>query len=712
MLHNTTAHVISPLILVIDDDMVTRHTVSKILKAKGYRTVQAAEGDEGLRAFSQCEPDLVLLDMTMPGMDGVEVCRRIRQSGAREAMPVVMLTGMEDKESIQRSFDVGATDFITKPINWSLLAQRLAYALRGSEMFRQLEHSQLQLREAQRIARMGYWTLDVAKNQVQMTEGANLTLGLPASQNCFALEELLQHVHQDDLDRVVESIGNTIDTSQGYKLEHRLLKADGSEAIVVQQGELRKDKEHPQGQLLGTIQDVTELHQAKAELEYQTYYDPLTDLPNRRSFEAQVAHMLSQAPEDSLFAVTFLGLDRFAQVNDSLSHSGGDRVLQVVADRLREAEAKGHFVSRFGGDVFALLFKDLHHIDDCENLVNQLLYRISDEIEVAGNELYMTASVGVSLFPLESEEGDELIKGAEAAMLRSKEQGGNRMTYRTVEMSAGAQQRLEMEKAMRRGIDNGEFEVFYQPQVDAASGAIIGMEALVRWRDPQRGLIRPDLFIPLAEETGLIIAIGEQVLREACRQTRVWWDMGYSLCVGVNASAKQFAREDFLPTIRSALAESGLPVEGLEIEVTESMAMNDFEASVEKLQALQDMGIKTSMDDFGTGYSSLSYLQQLPLDTLKVDQAFVRCIEGESNCEQGAIASAVIAMSHSLGLHVIAEGVETEFQYQFLKQQGSELLQGYLFGRPMPAEQFESLLATKSKGPIEQTMYESIRPSV
>ncbi len=700
----------SPLILVIDDDAVTRHTICKILHAKGYRTTEAASGEQGLTLFQKNPPDLVLLDMVMPGMGGLEVCRHIRRDSVSEAMPVVMLTGKDDKEAIEQAFEVGATDFMTKPVNWSLLAQRIIYALRGSEMYRQLAFSQRQLKEAQRIARMGYWTLDVENNKVRMSDGASELLGLPSKKRCFELDQLMQMVHKDDLERVVNAMSLTMVTGEPYKIEHRVTRGHGEETIMVQQGELRKDKEHPRGQVFGTVQDVTELHQARAELEYQTFFDPLTSLPNRRSLEKQVAMMLQDPPQESLFAVVFVGLDGFGKINDSLGHGGGDSVLHHISARLRELEEAGHFVSRFGGDVFALLLKNLQHVDQCDDAVKQLLYRISDVIEVLEHEIYITASIGVSLFPLESEDSSELLKGAEAAMLRSKAQGGNCMTYRTAEMSEGAQRRLAMEKAMRRGVDEGEFLVYYQPQINAQSGATVGMEALVRWQDPEKGLVRPDHFIPLAEDTGLIVPIGEQVLRQACRQTRSWLDMGFQLVVGVNVSALQLIRDDFIPTVRSALAESALPAEALEIEITESMAMNDFEGTVAKLQQLRDMGIKTSMDDFGTGYSSLSYLQQLPLDTLKVDQAFVSCIKGEgecADCENGAIASAVIAMSHSLGLHVIAEGVETEYQQDFLCQQGSETLQGYLFGRPMPAAEFEKHLLAAAAARQEEEM---VRP--
>ncbi len=688
----------SARILIIDDDSVTRHMVRGVLSKQGYTVDEADSGIAGVQLFERAPYDLVLLDMVMPNMSGEEACTILREE-AGEALPIIMLTGRDDRESIESAFNAGATDFLTKPVNWTLMGQRISYALRGSAIYHKLQRRQEQLAEAQRIAKMGYWTLDVEENMVRMSEGCQAILRLSRKKGCYALEELLERVHPDDLGRVMEQLGYAVDTGEPYKLEHRVVgDGPGEEAVVIQQGEVRPEPGYPRGRIMGTIQDVTELYQARKELEYQTYYDPLTDLPNRRSLEVQVAHLLEEGFEETLAAVVFVGLDHFAPINDSLGHRGGDQVLRIIAERLRALEAEGHFISRFSGDIFALVLKGLNHVDEGDELLGRILLMVAQGLDLDGHEIYLSASLGATVFPLESEESGELIKGAEAAMLHAKAEGGNRFVYRTAEMNDKAQARFAMEKAMRRGVEAGEFQVYYQPQVTAEDGRIIGMEALVRWLDPEKGLVRPDFFIPLAEETGLIVPIGRQVLFEACRRTRAWLDEGYELCVGVNVSALQFAQPDLVEMIAEALAESGLPPYLLEVEVTESMAMADYQSTIDKLSCIRAMGVKTSMDDFGTGYSSLSTLQQLPLDTLKVDQAFVRCITGSgeakdcSDCQNGAIASAVIAMSHSLGLHVIAEGVETEGQYRFLKMRGSEVLQGYLFDKPMPGDEFAALL--------------------
>jgi len=334
--------------------------------------------------------------------------------------------------------------------------------------------------------------------------------------------------------------------------------------------------------------------------------------------------------------------------------------------------------------------KKLKQIESLKYTPIIMLTGKKDSLSIRHSEVHNTASIGASVFPLESEEEMHLLIGAEAAMMLSQENGGDRYTYRTNRMNIETQKRLQLLKEIRTAIDNGEFVVYYQPQIDANSMNIVGMEALVRWLHPEQGMVSPDDFIPVAEESGLIIPLGDFVLEQACYQTKKWHDMGFKLDIGVNISAQQFDAEDFVYKIEDTLKKTGLPLNSLEVEITESMAMKDYQKAVVKLHALRELGIKTSMDDFGTGYSSLSQLQTLPLDTLKVDQAFVKAIKlNEENnnkrYENSAIPYAIIAMSHSLGLKVIAEGVETVDQCRFLQQQNSEVLQGYLFSKPVPA---------------------------
>ena len=695
-----------PLILIIDDDNVSRKTVAAILSKNGYDVTQAENGEEGIIQFQKTKPDLVLLDVVMPGLNGYEVCEKIRSICVEsiEAMPIVMLTGQNDAKSIESAFSAGATDFITKPVNLKLLGQRITYILRNSQNYKELQDKEKQLDRAQHIARLGYWRMEILSQQIFLSDQCAAMLKRTNDSIPPSYEEMMTLVHPDDRSTIIKTMEELFSTKSSYSLEHRILLANGKELFVVHQGEyISASNAKEQDYILGTIQDVTELREAQSEAQYQKYYDSATGLPNRQSFEIHLEHLVSD--HKNLTAVVFISLDQFSVLNETIGHEGGDYIFNIITKRLCEIERQGHYISRFAADRFALILRNILHFDDCEEIINSILNNIRHPIDYKNNKHYVTASIGISLFPIESNNSSELIQWAESAVQQAKDNGGDRFAFHTTERNQRAQQRLTLEQEMRKGIENNEFVVFYQPQVSASTGQIKGMEALVRWQHPERGMVSPGEFIPLAEETGLIIPIGEQVLRTACLNTQNWLQSGYALLVGVNLSAKQFALPNLIQIVESALADSHLPASALELEVTESMAMNDVEETIEKLKSLQALGIKTSLDDFGTGYSSLSYLQKMPLSTLKVDQSFVSCIEYDGvNLDKakhgsGAIAATVINLSNNLGLHVIAEGIETQSQFEFLQSFGELTLQGYYFSRPLPQDQFEKALFHKTALP-------------
>ena len=688
-----------PRILLIDDDNISRKTVAAILRKNSYDVVEAKDGEDGLAQFVKDKPDMVLLDVIMPGLNGYQVCEKIRSlcDESIESMPIVMLTGQNDAGSIESAFSAGATDFITKPVNLKLLGQRLIYILRNSQNYKELQDKEEQLDRAQHLARLGYWKMEPATQRISLSEQCSSMMGLNKASGYFSMEELMQHIHPDDRSKISNAIQKMISANSSYSMEHRLLLADGNELLVVHQAEyIKSSKLKEQDYILGTIQDVTELRKAQSEAEYQKYYDGTTGLPNRQSFELQLDNLTTD--DKTISAIVFVGIDQFSSLNETIGHKGGDYILKEIAGRLSELEGKGHYVCRFEGHRFAILLNKLNHIDDCENILNKILEKVRVPIQYNDNQHFLTASIGTSIFPIESDKTAELIQWAESALQQAKINGKDQFAFHSAERNLRAQKRLSLEQAMRKGIKKNEFVVFYQPQVSAATSQIIGMEALVRWQHPELGLVPPNDFIPLAEETGLIVPIGEHVLRTACRDTKQWNDKGYSLLVGVNLSAVQFNQPDLIDVVNSSLAESGLDASMLELEVTESMAMQNFDETVLKLQALQEIGIKRSLDDFGTGYSSLSYLQKMPLSTLKVDQSFVRCIECDATdvdgtkCSGGAIAATIINLSNNLDMHVIAEGVETIQQFNFLRNFGDLTLQGFYFSRPIPHEQFEKAL--------------------
>jgi len=681
-------------LLIVDDDSVTRKTLSQVLSRAGYDVVEATNGEEALACFGERRPDLVLLDVMMPVLDGFETCERIRENNDYQHVPVLMLTGLDDVESIDRAFDSGATDFITKPINWTLLLQRVRYALRTRNMAIDLQRNQERLSQAHHIARLGYWEMAVDSGEFRCSDELRQVLCLEGDEDCMTLNDFMSLVSDEDRGRVQMVITTTRGTGQGFDIEHRMQVAEGRQITVQHQGALALSDSGEPVMLMGTVQDISERKQAEALIEYQAFYDSLTDMPNRRLFSDHVQHALELgAGEESIVGVLFVGLDRFKIINDSLGHAAGDELLVEVAKRLKALRIEGVGISRFGGDVFALLVENAQDVNELDRIAQEVLSSLSYAMELQGHEYFVTASIGISVAPHDCKSLECMLQAADTAMYRAKELGGNSYQYFTSDMNARAQQRLSLESELRKAIEQEQFEVFYQPQVHAESREIISMEALLRWRHPQRGLVSPAEFIPVAEESGLIVPIGDWVLSQAC-STVAKWNQRFDkqLQIAVNLSARQFAHSDLMNSVRETLNASALPPELLELEVTESIAMEDIQGCIDTLHAFHDMGVKSSMDDFGTGYSSLSYLQQLPLHTLKIDRAFVKDINAAG--ENGDIAKAVIAMAHSLGMEVVAEGVETEEQFAFLREHGCDVIQGYLFSPPVDAGKVEALLTT------------------
>ena len=441
-----------------------------------------------------------------------------------------------------------------------------------------------------------------------------------------------------------------------------------------------------------TARMAKSLQQANAELKHMVLHDPLTHLPNRLLLEDRIGQAIGGCQRaGTRCAALFVDLDRFKSVNDSLGHFVGDELLRAVAERLRAAVRAEDTVSRLGGDEFVVLLRQVQDATDAATVGRKLVEHVSAPIQVHGHELRVTPSVGAAIFPDHGNSAQMLITNADAAMYHVKKSGRNGFCVFTAEMSTFFPDRLALEQDLRRALERRELELFYQPKFDVQSGAIAGMEALIRWRHPERGLVTPAEFIPLAEETGLIIPIGHWVLREACRQNRAWQRQGLApLRVAVNISVAQLRNEDLADSVALALRESGLEPRHLEVEVTESVVMQNASAALATLDRLSQMGIHLAVDDFGTGYSSLSYLRRFPLNTLKIDSSFIRDLSRNRN--DAEIVRAIIALAHSLHLQVVAEGVEHDEQLAVLRAFGSDQYQGFLRSEPLPAAAFERLL--------------------
>jgi diguanylate cyclase (GGDEF)-like protein/PAS domain S-box-containing protein len=500
-----------------------------------------------------------------------------------------------------------------------------------------------------------------------------------------------ESIHPRDVARAREAFEMVLNgEDQPAPVEFRFRRADGSWIHLEAVG--TNLLEYPGiGGVVLTSRDVTQRRIAEERIQYLAHHDTLTDLPNRALMRDRLQVSLAQAQRwHYVVAALFVDLDRFKLVNDTLGHAAGDRLLQEVATRLGRCTREGDTVARLGGDEFMVILPNLSHPQGAATVAQKILHALVKPVAIDGQEVFASASIGVSLFPADAATADDLIRNADAAMYSAKRMGRNNCQFYTADLNAQMQERLAIEHGLRLAQQRNELHLLYQPKVDLASRRIIGVEALVRWHHPSLGLISPDRFIPIAEETGLIVPIGEWVLRTACQKIRDWRDQGIELPVAVNLSARQFRQRNLAQTINDILSETGVPPSYLEIEITESDVMENAESAIATLDELKARGVNISIDDFGTGYSSLSYLKRFPLDILKIDRSFVRDIAFDS--DDAAIVEAIIALARSLDIKVVAEGVERESQVVFLNRSGCDFAQGYLFSPPVKAGEIGKLL--------------------
>ena len=685
------------LILVVDDDALIRRMMGDALVAAGFDVVEAASGEAALEQFREREPAGVLLDVHLPGIDGFDTCRELRKLPGGDLTPILMVTATDDPEVIHLTFETGATDFIAKPIDPTILGYRVRYMLRAARIAQELRRNQERLLLSQQIAGLGYWEWDLQSDQWDLSPEARAVLGFPAGE-AVDYRSFLDRVHSEERQVVDLALKESFDGPREFNLEHRILWPDGQVRHVHAQARVVRDSEGQATRVNGTLHDVSDrlqtearLRENQAHLNYLAYHDALTGLPNRLLFQDRFDHAIARSRRLShQVAILFLDLDQFKKVNDSLGHEVGDQLLREVAERLRGCAREADTLARLGGDEFVLLLEEVESMSAARAAAKKIIKRLLPTFRVGGFELYTTASIGIAFFPDNGSSVEELMKCADVAMYRAKERGRNNFQFYTPDMNARAQEMLLLEAGLHQALERGELEIYYQPQLEMESGEFIGTEALLRWNHPTRGLVLPAEFLPLAEETGLILAMSDWVLHTACRQNRRWQEAGYPpMPVAVNITPRMFQQAGLVRMVSRALAASGLEPRYLELEVTESMIMDNVEAAIETMSELSRMGISLAIDDFGTGYSSLSCLRRLPINKLKIDRIFVGDLTNNKN--DAAIAASVIALADSMNFGVIAEGVETEGQLRFLQDRGCRHAQGFFFARPLPVAQVERL---------------------
>jgi diguanylate cyclase (GGDEF)-like protein/PAS domain S-box-containing protein len=690
---------------VADDDSTVREVVREALLLAGFAVEEARDGAEAVALFERVAPDLVILDVRMPRMDGFEACVELRRRPGGNVVPILILTALDDVESITRAYEAGATDFASKPFNLTVLGHRVRYMLRARLALEELRRSQARLAAAQRIARLGHWERDLSTGEVVWSEEIFRLLGVEPGSCRPGMEAFLARLHPDDRERAARAAEDAITGSRPYALDLRVGLPGGEIRHLHDQAEVILDPQGRARHMAGTLQDITDRKRAEEQIRRLAYYDGLTRLPNRLLSTERLKVALENARRQSrTVAVLFLDLDQFKRINDTLGHGAGDRLLQGVADRLRKCLRAGDTiargdphdpsdtVARLGGDEFIISLTDIARGEDAARVARRILKTLEEPFRLDGQDVLVGGSIGISLYPHDGEDVEALLRNADSAMYHVKDSGRGTFEFYDRSMNAKARERLAMEGSLRKALERGELLLHFQPQVDTDTGAIVGAEALVRWNHPDRGLVPPLEFIPLAEETGLILPIGEWVLKSACAQGKAWRDAGHGgLMMAVNLSGRQFRQQPLSRVVREAVDGTGFDPKSLELELTESVLMRDADETVRTLRELRSQGPRISVDDFGTGYSSLSYLSRFPIDTLKIDRSFVRGIT--SGRGEAAIAAAIIAMARGLGLGVVAEGVESREQRDSLRGHGCRMMQGYLFGKPVPAEEFAGLLA-------------------
>ncbi len=699
-------------ILVADDDAILREIARATLESCGFSVQAVGSGDAAVAACALSLPHVALLDVEMPEGNGYQACANIRKLPGGATLPIVMVTGLDDPASIELAYEAGATDFVVKPLNWPLLAHRIRYVLRGARTIEALRVSEQ--KNAALLQAIPDGLLLVNGNGV-IDHCFNPVAGLRAGRDAQHIFDMIPKAAQD---RAMECLEATL---RGEPAEFEFsLEYDGWPARHLECRYLPNAK----GQVLAIVRDITERKETQAHIQRLAYYDALTGLPNREWIGDYLSRSLADARiHNGSVALLYVDLDQFKRINDTLGHDTGDALLRQVAGRLRSALAhlggedstspaaidgssrsiRGQ-LARVGGDEFIVVLSGEPGETLAEEAAERILAALATPFRQGSYELVVTPSIGIALFPEHGADAQNLLKNADSAMYEAKSSGRNLFRFFNDTLNVRALKRLSLEMELRRAMEDELLEVYYQPKYGTGSLAVSGGEALLRWFHPERGQIPTADFVAVAEETGLIADLGRWTLQQVCRDLAAWRAQGLAVpSIAVNVSGREFMRPDILYRISETVEQARLPPALFELEITEGVLMRDAEAGRRSLLALKEFGFSLAMDDFGTGYCSLNYLKRFPLDTLKIDRAFVDDLGTDSG--DAAIVRAIIALGHDLNLRIVAEGVATLEQLRFLRAEGCDSVQGFLMSPALPARAFAALLrntgASGSGGPVE-----------
>jgi len=682
-------------LLLVDDDPTNQDLLSRRLKRAGYTTELAGNGYEALDVLASRDVELVLLDSMMPGLSGIDLLRQLRQRFSPARLPIIMVTALGESERVVEALNLGANDYISKPVDFPVALARIKAQLERKRAEDALRESEERYALAARGANDGLWDWDLELQRVYFSSRWKAMLGYEEADISDDPEEWLSRVHKEDRARVQAELSAQweVTASQECAIEHRMLHRDGSYRWMLSRGVVQRDGQGKAIRMAGSQTDITS---SKA-------FDPLTGLPNRTQFNERLTACLERVAQDHdyPFAVLFLDLDRFKVVNDSLGHLAGDELLIHVAQRLRAAVRNAppgnrgdthDLTARLGGDEFAILLENVDP-DGAIKIAERIRESIHTAFKLESREVFTTASIGIAPGNSDYHTPAEILRDADTAMYKAKALGKSRFEIFDAEMRAQAVARLELESDLRRAVDNQEFVLYYQPKVSLKTNKIVGVEALVRWVHPTRGLVPPDEFIPLSEETGLIVPIGLWVLREACMAMHRWqseFPTDPPLEVSVNVSVRQFREPDLQDQIAAILAETKLNPATLQLEITESVLMDDVDDVAILLNGLKTLGVGLKIDDFGTGYASLKCLNRLPFDVLKIDRSFVVNMAQKDGTAD--TIRTILLLAENLGMEVVAEGIENKDQLNELQALHCDYGQGFYFSPPVDPQALGDLI--------------------